>query len=69
MPAIEVEREVVATAHCHVSEVRAHSAKGIAEVTKAIEAGCDGLTMNWPDWLIHEQRPEAADGSPGYGFP
>lgn len=40
-PAIEVEREVVATAHCHVSEVRAHSVKGMTEMMKAIEAGCD----------------------------
>ena len=53
-PAIEVEREVVVTAHRHVSEVRAHSVKGMTEIMKAIEAGCDGLTINWPDWLIHE---------------
>jgi glycerophosphoryl diester phosphodiesterase len=53
-PAIGVNREIVATAHRRVPEVRAHSVTGMAEMTKAVEAGCDGVTINWPDWLIHE---------------
>jgi glycerophosphoryl diester phosphodiesterase len=52
----ETEKKIVAAAHARLPEVRAHSVKGVAEVGKAIEAGCDGLTINWPDWLIHEDE-------------
>ncbi|TET86161.1 MAG: glycerophosphodiester phosphodiesterase [Anaerolineales bacterium] len=47
-------RENVLAAHSSIPEVRAHSVLGVPEMLQAIEAGCDGLTLNWPDWLIHE---------------
>ena len=52
--ATETNREMVASAHARLAEVRAHSVKGTTEMMHAIEAGCDGLTINWPDWLVHE---------------
>ena len=54
--AMETNREIVAAAHACLAEVRAHSVKGVAEMIQAIEAGCDGLTINWPDWLVHGKR-------------
>jgi glycerophosphoryl diester phosphodiesterase len=54
-PAKSVNKEAVTTAHRYVPEVRAHSVKGLAEMIQVIEAGCDGLTINWPDWLIHKK--------------
>ena len=53
-PATETNREMVASAHARLAEVRAHSVKGTTEMMRAIEAGCDGLTIDWPDWLVHE---------------
>ena len=55
-PATETDREVVASAHARLAEVRAHSVKGATEMMRAIDAGCDGLTINWPDWLVHEDK-------------
>lgn len=50
----ETSHENVLAAHSSIPEVRAHSVLGVPEMLQAIEAGCDGLTLNWPDWLIHE---------------
>lgn len=50
----EMDRKKVNDAHVWISEVRAHSVIGLAEMLQAIDAGCDGLTINWPDWLVHE---------------
>ena len=52
----EVDKEAVASAHRYVPEVRAHSVKGLAEMMQVVDADCDGLTINWPDWLIHEKK-------------
>jgi glycerophosphoryl diester phosphodiesterase len=51
--AAESNRELVALAR-QILEVRAHSVKGRVEMLQAIQSGCAGLTINWPDWLIHE---------------
>jgi len=50
----EVHKRIVATAHARLPEVRAYGVKGVDDVIKAVEANCDGLTINWPDWLVSE---------------
>ncbi len=55
--AAETKKELVAFAHTRVSEVRAYGILNIADAIQTIEAGCDGLTINWPDWLIHADTP------------
>jgi glycerophosphoryl diester phosphodiesterase len=46
---------MVAAAHAKLAEVRAHSVKNIDDMRRVIDAGCDGMTTNWPDWLRHEE--------------
>lgn len=58
-PAMETNRKMVASAHARLAEVRAHSVKGTTEMMRAIDSRCDGVTINWPDWLVHE---DADDG-------
>lgn len=50
-----VDRKRVSAACERLPEVRAHHVGSIADTLRAIESGCDGLTINWPDWLIHAQ--------------
>jgi glycerophosphoryl diester phosphodiesterase len=50
----ETNQEIVQAAHARLPEVRAHGVRGVADAVHVIEAGCDGMTINWPDWLIHE---------------
>ena len=50
-----VDRERVSTAHKILPEVRAHHVSSIADALWAVESGCDGVTINWPDWLIHAE--------------
>ena len=52
-PASAVTSKRVREAHDHIAEVRAHSVKGVSDVMRVIETGCNGMTINWPDWLIH----------------
>jgi glycerophosphoryl diester phosphodiesterase len=47
----------VAAAHRRIREVRAHSVSTREDMMRVIAAGCDGLTINWPDWLTHEEKP------------
>lgn len=59
----EVTPEAVAQARQVVSEVRAWGINGTRVSTQAEEvqslirrvlaAGCDGMTINWPDWVHH----------------
>lgn len=44
---------IVTAAHATLSEVRAHSVRNIDDMLRVIDAGCDGMTTNWPDWLRH----------------
>ena len=55
-PASELTTERVREAHDRVAEVRAHSVKGLADMLRVIETGCDGMTINWPDWLVHRRK-------------
>lgn len=48
----ETTLDLVAHAH-QVPQVRAHTVKGLGDMLHVLETGCDGLTTNWPDWLIH----------------
>jgi len=59
-----VNAELVTQARQAVSEVRAwglqgesvgnHDAELIALIHQVIEGGCDGMTINWPDWVYKE---------------
>jgi glycerophosphoryl diester phosphodiesterase len=53
--ACEVNQDIVAAAHQRLPEVRVHSVRGRSEMLQAIRAGSDGMTINWPDWLVHEE--------------
>jgi glycerophosphoryl diester phosphodiesterase len=37
-----------------IPEVRAHTVKGRAEMLQAVRSNCGGMTINWPDWLVHQ---------------
>jgi glycerophosphoryl diester phosphodiesterase len=54
--AAEAARELVELARGFF-EVRAHSVRGRTDMLQVIQAGCDGLTINWPDWLRHASQP------------
>ena len=50
--------EAVLHAHSVVSEVRAWGINGrreevLALIQKTINTGCDGATVDWPDWISH----------------
>lgn len=49
----DTSRQKVAAAKAVLSEVRAHGVRSRADLRQAIEAGCDGATVNWPDWVAH----------------
>jgi len=51
----EVTLEQVAESHKHLPEVRAHGVKTTSDMMRVIDTGCDGLTINWPDWLTHKE--------------
>lgn len=51
--------QAVRLAHSVVTEVRAWGINGkreevLALIRKTINAGCDGTTLNWPDWISQE---------------
>ena len=49
--AAEVTPDRVAAAKRLVAEVRAHGVRTREDAARAVRAGCDGMTVNWPDWL------------------
>lgn len=56
----KVNAEAVAKAHAIVPEVRAWGLNGqtqevIKMILNAIDSGCDGMTINWPDWLSYSR--------------
>jgi glycerophosphoryl diester phosphodiesterase len=53
--ATDTSKDMVQAAQARLAEVRTHSVKGVATMIQAIEAGCTGMTINWPDWLVHEK--------------
>ena len=52
--ALETDPAMVAAAHAEIAEVRAHHVSSVAAALQAIQAGCDGFTVNWPDWFVHQ---------------
>jgi len=54
--ATEVTPERVAESHKYLPEVRAHSVKTKQDMIRVIDADCDGLTINWPDWLTYKEK-------------
>ncbi len=53
-----LHRTDVDEAHKVVKEVRAWNVNGSHQevrnlILKIIDAGCDGMTINWPDWVTH----------------
>ena len=36
------------------------AAEVIALIQKVLNAGCDGMTINWPDWVTHDIGPKTA---------
>jgi glycerophosphoryl diester phosphodiesterase len=54
-----VTPETVTLARSVAQEVRAWGLSGaqhevVALIEKVVAAGCDGMTINWPDWVRHE---------------
>ena len=49
----ETDRVLVAAAKKYVPEIRVHGVRNMANLEQAFHAGCDGATINWPDWLQH----------------
>ncbi len=56
--ACTVSADLVRAAHAAVTEVQPWELLGSprrvrALVVQTVDAGCDGVTINWPDWLAH----------------
>lgn len=50
----DTNKAIVKTAHASLPEVRAWGIGAIESALQVIQSGCDGFTINWPDWFIHE---------------
>jgi len=53
-PAKDTSKAMVDAAHTRLPEVRAWAVSGIEPALQAIDSGCDGFTINWPDWFVHQ---------------
>ena len=49
--AADVDPDCVSAAKKRIAEVRAHGVKRREDAERVVRAGCDGMTINWPDWL------------------
>jgi glycerophosphoryl diester phosphodiesterase len=47
-------RELVQVAHDLGIEARSSGIKNHEHMMEALDCGCNGMTINWPDWLIDE---------------
>lgn len=54
-PAQDTSKALVDYAHSRLPEVRAWAVGGIEPALQAIDSGCDGFTINWPDWFVHQK--------------
>ena len=55
-PSVEdTNSAIVAAAHAKLPEVRAWAVSSIQLALQAIETGCDGFTVNWPDWFVKQK--------------
>jgi len=50
--AIDAEVDLIAEAHKKRLLVRAHGVKTREDIYRLINYKCDGMTINWPDWVI-----------------
>ncbi len=50
----DTTKAMVEAAHAKLPEVRAWGISAIEFALQTIDSGCDGFTINWPDWFIHE---------------
>lgn len=50
----DTNKAMVKTAHASLPEVRAWGIGTIELALQVIQSGCDGFTINWPDWFLHE---------------
>lgn len=53
-------RELVELAHGLGLEARSSGISSREKMIAAAEIGCNGMTINWPDWLIEYVRESAA---------
>ncbi len=51
--AVDVNILLVTEAHKQNMNVRAYGVKSKEDIYRTINTHCDGLTINWPDWVIH----------------
>lgn len=51
-PASEMTRAGVEYAHSRGLEIRAYRVRTRADMEHALAVGSDGMTLNWPDWLL-----------------
>ena len=51
----DMSEQNVAAARQHVAEVRGHGIRNVEDLVQAVRAKCDGVTVNWPDWLMHDR--------------
>ena len=51
----DTSKAMVEAAHTRLPEVRAWAVSGIEPALQAIDSGCDGFTINWPDWFVHQK--------------
>ena len=58
----------VAAARAIVPEVRAWGLTGsraqtLERITRVLAAGCDGMTIDWPDWVVAHAQPTEQTGA------
>src|SRR4030067_1898521 len=49
----DTDVDLITEAHKKKLLVRAHGVKTREDITRLINSKCDGMTINWPDWVIH----------------
>jgi glycerophosphoryl diester phosphodiesterase len=52
-------RKLVDLAHSLGMEARSSGIANRRQMIEAAELGCNGMTINWPDWLIDYVRTRA----------
>jgi glycerophosphoryl diester phosphodiesterase len=58
-------KELVDAAHALGLEVRSSGIKNHQQMVEAVQIGCNGMTINWPDWLINYVNKESSQGASG----
>jgi glycerophosphoryl diester phosphodiesterase len=52
LPSEEMTPEIVEDAHSRGLEIRAYRIRTREDMLHALAVGTDGMTINWPDWLL-----------------